>query len=44
MLDNVRCLSHGEQEATYVSHHIVGSLDTGKPAGFLWPEDADRAS
>jgi hypothetical protein len=41
MSDKVRCQSHGEQEATYVCHHIVESLDTGKAVGFFWPKDTD---
>lgn len=38
MTDMVLCRTHGEQEATYVCHHIVGSLDTGCAVGFHWPQ------
>ena len=41
MSGKVRCLTHGEQEATYDCCHIVGSLDTGKAIGFHSPAQTD---
>ncbi len=37
--DKVRCATHGEQEATYVCQHIVGTLDSEQAVGFHWPAD-----
>jgi len=40
MTEKVLCRTHGDQEATCVCRHIVGSLDTGRAVGFHWPEDS----
>jgi hypothetical protein len=41
--DAVECPKHGEQDSTFVCRHIVSSLRTGSPVGFIQsvenPED-----
>lgn len=41
MSDRVKCDTHGMQEAAYVCQHIVGSMHTGVPVGFHWPESSE---
>jgi len=40
MANKVRCFIHGNKETTYVCHHIVSSLKTGRAVGFHWPAES----
>lgn len=42
MSDEVRCATHGLQDATHVCRHIMDSIDTRKAVGFHSPPDTDR--
>ena len=40
--EKVICSEHGEQQTTFVCHHLVTSLETGERVGFCWSPNPDN--
>jgi ferredoxin len=36
MSETVECKAHGEQQETFVCHHLFKALDSGEKVGFFW--------